>query len=59
MTKINEHQKWPTDKAKYDKNYQKIFGHTKTIICKYCKGEGCPACNWLGGFGNCKKGDKQ
>lgn len=45
---INEFQKYPTDKARYDKNYQKIFGSTKTIICKYCKGKGCPACNWLG-----------
>lgn len=45
---INERQKWPTDKARYDKNYEKIFGKTM-IICKHCK-DGCPACNWMGFF---------
>ena len=52
---INEIQKWPTDKVKYDKNYIRLYG----IVCKYCKGKGCPACNWLGGFDNVKVGDKQ
>lgn len=36
MIKINESQKWPTDKAKYDKNYQKIFG-MRCINCKFYK----------------------
>ena len=45
MAKANpEAMKWPTDKARYDKNYQKIFNPTKTIICKYCKGDGCSGC---------------
>lgn len=39
--------KWPTNKDRYDENYQKIFGQTKMVICKHCKG-GCPACNWMG-----------
>ena len=56
---INEKMKWPTDKDKYDKNYERIFGSTKTLICKYCKEKGCPACNWMGGFDNVKIGDKQ
>lgn len=43
---INEKQKWPTNKARYDKNWIKIFG----LVCEYCKGKGCPSCNWLGGF---------
>ena len=38
--------KWPTDKPRYDKNWVKIFG----VTCRYCKGQGCPACNWMGGF---------
>lgn len=50
-----EAMKWPTDKAKYDKNYEKIF----CMICKHCKGKGCPACNWSGGFDKCKIGDEQ
>lgn len=43
---INEKQKWPTNKSRYDKNWIKIFG----VICKYCNGKGCPNCNWVGGF---------
>ena len=30
---VNEKMKWPTDKAKYDKNYTKIFG----VDCKKCE----------------------
>ena len=46
-TKANpEAMKWPTDKPRYDKNYLRLYG----IICKHCKGQGCPACNWLGDF---------
>jgi len=56
---ISEAQKWPTDKSRYDRNYQKIFCPTKTLICKYCKGKGCPACNWMGGFDNIKGGEIQ
>lgn len=26
---INEKQKWPTNKSKYDENYEKIFGEKK------------------------------
>lgn len=39
--------KWPTDKAKYDKNYIKIFGRK----CPKCLGLGyikCDKCNGLG-----------
>ena len=54
---INESQKWPTDKDKYDKHYQRAFDKT-IIVCKYCK-DGCPACNWMGFFDNCKSGDEQ
>ena len=61
----SESMKWPTDKDKYDKHYQRAFDKT-IIICKYCK-DGCPACNWMGFFeakptscaDNCKSGDKQ
>lgn len=52
MAKANpEGIKWPTDKPRYDKNWIKIFG----TICEYCKGKGCPNCNWLGGFERTKK----
>lgn len=43
---INEKQKYPTDKARYDKNYIRAYG----IVCKDCDGSGCSACNWLGFF---------
>ena len=33
---INEFQKWPTDKKKYDENWIRVFG----IKCKRCKGSG-------------------
>lgn len=33
---INEKQKWPTDKAKYDRNYLRLFGR----LCSECKGIG-------------------
>jgi len=36
MIKINESQKWPTDKARYDKNYLRLFGKP----CPRCKGTG-------------------
>ena len=54
---INEKMKWPTDKDKYDKHYQRAFDKN-IIICKYCK-DGCPACNWMGFFDNVKEGDEQ
>lgn len=41
---INEKMKWPTDKDKYDKNYQKIFGSVKTVggeTMKKVKFTGC------------------
>jgi len=33
---INEKIKWPTDKARYDANYLRIFGER----CDVCKGKG-------------------
>ncbi len=36
---INEKQKWPTDKKKYDENWIRAFG----IKCKRCKGSGWTA----------------
>ncbi len=45
-----EGMKWPTDKARYDKNYLKLFGKQ----CPKCKGEGwlgiyiCSKCNGIG-----------
>ena len=36
MAKINEFQRWPTDKDKYDKNYLRLFG----IKCSQCDGSG-------------------
>jgi len=56
---INEVQKWPTDKAKYDKHYLRLFGKR----CNMCDGRGkvlvaysetcileeaCEKCNGLG-----------
>ncbi len=41
---INEKMKWPTDKAKYDENYVRIFGK----ICPDCGGVGCSKCKGLG-----------
>jgi len=32
---INERMKWPTDKAKYDRNYDAIFN-----VCSVCQGKG-------------------
>jgi len=57
MAKINEKQKWPTDKVKYDKGYLRLFGKIcplcngkpRGILSKY--GEGwttCPRCNGIG-----------
>ncbi len=49
-----EGMKWPTDKAKYDRNWIKLFGKP----CPYCGGTGggamagwlrcCPRCKGLG-----------
>lgn len=43
--------KWPTDKAKYDKNYLKLYGEP----CHHCGGVGgkvgmysCEKCNGIG-----------
>lgn len=33
---IDESQKWPADKAKYNENYLRIFG----VECSMCKGKG-------------------
>lgn len=57
MSKINEHQKWPTNKKQYDKNYLRLWGK----ICPECNGYGiypttkntidsdvCRACNGIG-----------
>ena len=61
MAKINEFQKWPTDKPRYDKNYLRLYGKP----CLKCKGTGlqyeplsyeengkdipeCPDCNGVG-----------
>ena len=33
---INESMKWPTDKARYDANYLRIYG----TRCEACKGRG-------------------
>jgi len=54
---INEHQKWPTDKRRYDRNYLRMFGKK----CPKCNGDGvtrrheqppyireCTLCNGLG-----------
>lgn len=59
---INEFQKYPTDKKKFDKNWIRAFG----VKCKRCKGSGwideydeelgasigvkfyCPKCNGIG-----------
>lgn len=51
---INEKQKWPTDKEKYDKEYLRIFGR----VCSKCSGDGyilgknhldpCEYCKGLG-----------
>jgi len=51
---INEKQKWPTDKRKYDKNYLRLYGEK----CPVCGGTGggaaagwmhcCPKCKGLG-----------
>jgi len=30
MAEINEKQKWPADKEKYDENYERIFGSKKS-----------------------------
>jgi len=36
MTEINEKQKWPQDKRKYDREYLRVFG----VKCPDCKGVG-------------------
>ena len=53
---INEKMKWPTDKAKYDKNYLRLYGK----VCPICNGKAkgvphkdggwvtCPECSGLG-----------
>lgn len=33
---VNESQKWPTDKARYDANYLRLFGEQ----CDVCHGRG-------------------
>lgn len=57
MTAINESQKWPADKAKYDKNYLKLFGKLcplcegkpRGILAKYGAGwTTCTRCNGIG-----------
>ena len=59
---INEHQKYPTNKTKYDNNYDRIFpkcpvckgiGHTRgwdTTIERFIKRK-CLYCNGRGGEG--------
>lgn len=54
MSKINEFQKWPSDKKQYDINYLKLYGKK----CPICGGTGggakirwlrrCSRCNGLG-----------
>ena len=51
MAKINEFQKWPTDKTKYDKNYLRLYGK----LCFECNGYGyvednktCDNCKGIG-----------
>lgn len=50
---INETQKWPTDKARYDKNYLKSFG----MRCKNCNFYESDYVNdngdWVDGHGCC------
>ena len=51
---INEFQKYPTDKKKFDKNWIRAFG----VKCIHCKGNGiipvgqcfvtCPKCKGTG-----------
>jgi len=41
MTEINEHQKWPTDKRRYDRNYLRYHGK----VCPKCNGQGHQAKN--------------
>jgi len=54
---INEYQKWPTDKKRYDRNYLRYHGK----VCPKCNGDGearwhkqpphvrlCALCNGLG-----------
>jgi hypothetical protein len=56
MTKINESQKWPTDKERYDRNYLKIFGkkcpscdgQERGVLCAEGGWTTCPLCNGLG-----------
>ncbi len=61
---INEAQKWPTDKSRYDFNYLRIHGER----CDACKGRGyyddkvpgkkkrvCTTCLICGGIGYVKK----
>ena len=53
---INERQKWPTNKDKYDKNYLRLYGKPCTMCNGKAKGiphKGggwvtCPQCKGLG-----------
>ena len=59
---INEFEKWPSDKRKYDSNYLRIYGRE----CPRCHGTGnnaCtvymngthPPCHYCGGLGYIEK----
>lgn len=43
---INEKMKWPTDKAKYDRNYLRLYGK-RCLLCKGYK-DFCEKCNGIG-----------
>ena len=40
MGKINEKQKWPSNKKKYNENFDKIFLPDAKIMCA-CNGKAC------------------
>jgi DnaJ-class molecular chaperone len=63
---INEHQKWPTNKRKYDQEYLRVFGQ----VCPKCNGNtmgkdelGLPdpelVCNKCNGLGYVEKDKKK